>query len=276
MEDKKESKIEENKNIIKNDTNETNTKEKTTKKKTKTKKNISNKENKEKDSENNNKIPKQKEGGGTKKYINAILAKAEKELFKSNPDSKTEKPLPAQKKRVRIKPKPILDNNKICHYFLKKGIDININEYDCFPIQKIKKQGNILSKFNLGINLKIGGINKINNLFKSKKKNVKYTDYYLFIDEYFIYFCKDVIIFTSDIEKRRIGSVVSFFNINNISSEKEEENNLFKIKLDLKFRNEINNKSKEFFIEMENYSDLIALFKEKIKEYDIKCNIQAK
>ena len=38
----------------------------------------------------------------------------------------------------------------------------------------------------------------------------------------------------------------------------------------------MHNKSKEFFIEMENYSDLIALFKEKIKEYDIKFNIKAK
>ena len=114
------------------------------------------------------------------------------------------------------------------------------------------------------------------NLFKNKKKNVKYTDYYMFIDEYFIYFFKDIIIFTSDEDKRRIGSVVSFFNISNIVSEREEESNLFKIRLDLKFRIETHNKSKEFYIEMEHYSDLMAQIKDKIKLYDVNCKIETK
>ena len=119
-------------------------------------------------------------------------------------------------------------------------------------------------------------MSKINNLFKSKKKNVKYTDYYLFIDEYYIYFCKDIIIFTSDQDKRRIGSAVSFYNINNIVTEQEEDNNLFKITLNLKFRNEIHNKIKEFFIEMEHYTDLMIQIKNVIKEYDINCSIETK
>ena len=219
------------------------------------------------------KKPQKKEKNTTKKYINALLEKAEKELFKSSPQTIPENQV--EKKRKRIKQTKILDNNKICHYFLKKGTDININEFDIYPIQKVKKQGNILSKLNLGLNIKLGGINKI-NIFKNKKKNVKYTDYYMFIDEYFIYFCKDIIIFTSDQDKRRIGSVVSFFNISNIVSEKEEESNLFKIKLDLKFRIETHNKSKEFFIEMEHYSDLMAQIKDIIKLYDINCKIETK
>ena len=208
----------------------------------------------------------------TKKYINAILAKAEKELFKPTPKQKAE--TPQIKKRQRIKQTKISDNNKICHFFLKKGTDININEYEIYPIQKVKKQGGVLSKFNL--NIKIGGINKINNLFKNKKKNVKYTDYFLFIDEYFIYFCKDVVIFTSDQDKRRIGSAVSFYNINKIVTEQEEDNNLFKIKLDIKFRNETHNKSKEFFIEIEHYTDLMIQINNVIKEYDINCNVEKK
>ena len=38
----------------------------------------------------------------------------------------------------------------------------------------------------------------------------------------------------------------------------------------------MHNKSKEFFIELENYNDLMAIFRYIIKEYDLKCNIQTK
>ena len=247
----------------------------TSEKKPTTKKTKSKKSKKTKDVDDSNKTQKKKEKNTTKKYINALLAKAEKELFKTNPTSSTSSSSssssqpstqPEQKRRKRQKHKKITDNNKICHYFLKKGTDIIINEYDYFPIQKVKKQANILSKLNL--NIKIGGI------FKNKKKNVKYTDYYLFIDEYFIYFCKDVAVFTNDEDKRRIGSAVSLFNVTSIICEKEEENNMFKIELDIKLRK--NSKVKEFYITMDNYSDLIAEFKEIKKEYDLNYKIEQK
>ena len=120
----------------------------------------------------------------------------------------------------------------------------------------------------LNINIKIGGF------FKNKKKNVKYTDYYLFIDEYFIYFCKDIAVFKDDEDKRRIGSAVSLFNVTNIICEKEEDNNMFKIQLDIKLRKNL--KTKEFYITTDNYSDLIAEFKELKKEYDLDYKIENK
>ena len=181
--------------------------------------------------------------------------------------------VPVPKKRERKIHEKIIDNNKICHYFLKKGINVNINEYDSFPIQKVKNQNNnILSKLNLNINININ-INKFNP-FKSKKKNVKYTDYYLFIDELFIYFLKDEILFESDHNKRRIGSVVSFFNIASIKSEKVD-NTLFKIIIEIKFRNGIK-KVKEFYIDPEYFRDLMSIFKEIVKENDLNCDIEMK
>lgn len=182
-----------------------------------------------------------------------------------------EVPAPVPQKRERKIHEKITDDNKICHYFLKKGINVNINEYDSFPIQKVKKQNNnILIKLNLNINI---NINKFNP-FKSKKKVVKYTDYYLFIDECFIYFLKDEILFESDHNKRRIGSVVPFFNITSIKSEKVD-NTLFKIILEIKIRNDIK-KVKEFYIDPEYFRDLMSIFKEIVKENDLNCNIEMK
>ena len=255
---KKEDKIDDKKNNNKvEDKKEDNKKEvkeeeKKTTKKVKSKKNKKSKD--VKDVDTDDKPQKKKEKNTAKNYINSLLAKAEKELFRSTTEPSTK---PEQKIRTRKKHTKILDNNKICHYFLKKGTDININEYDYFPIQKVKKQGNILSKLN--INIKIGGI------FKNKKKTVKFTDYYLFIDEYFIYFCKDIIVFTSDQDKRRIGSAVSLFNVTNIICQRE--NDMFKIQLELKLRKA--SKSKEFYVSLDDYKDLMAQFNEIKKEYDL-------
>ena len=252
----KDVKVEENQNLINENNEEKPKEEKTTKKLKIKKKKI------KKDAEGN---PfKKKEKNTTKRYVNALLAKAEKELFKSEP---APSPKPIQKKiRERPKHKKILDNNIICHYYLKKGSDIHISEYDYFPIQKNKqkKHGSILSKLSIGI-----------GLFKNKKKNINYTDYYLFIDEYFIYFSKDVAVFTTDQDKRRIGSVVSFFNIIKITSEREEDNDLFKIQLEIKRQND-KNKIKEFFIDMGNYNDLMTQFNEIKKEYDLSYELETK
>ena len=252
----KDVKVEENQNLI-NENNEEKPKEEKTTKKLKTKKKKI-----KKDAEDN--PLKKKEKNTTKRYVNALLAKAEKELFKSVP---VPSPKPIQKKiRERPKHKKILDNNIICHYYLKKGSDVHISEYDYFPIQKNKqkKHGSILSKLSIGI-----------GIFKNKKKNINYTDYYLFIDEYFIYFTKDVAVFTTDQDKRRIGSVVSFFNIIKITSEREEDNDLFKIQLEIKRQNN-KNKIKEFFIDMGNYSDLMTQFNEIKKEYDLNYELETK
>ena len=264
-EDKKEDKKEEEKKDNKDNNKEDEKKE-----------NKDEKENNKKEGDKPKKKGKKsnnKKKGKTaiEKYVNPILAKAEKELFKGTPTKAQEPveqlPAPVPKKRERKKHEKITDNNKICHYFLKKGINVNITEYDSFPIQKVKKQNNnILSKLNFNIN-------KFNP-FKSKKKEVQYTDYYLFIDECFIYFLKDEILFESDHNKRRIGSVVSFFNITSIKSEKVD-NTLFKIIIEIKYRNDIK-KTKEFYIDPEYFRDLMALFKEIVKENDFNCIVEMK
>ena len=92
-------------------------------------------------------------------------------------------------------------------------------------VKKVKKGKTMLSKLNnlginLNLNIKLGGINKVsdklNSFFKKKTKDVKYTDYYLILNEQFIYFCKDAEIFTDEPDKRRIGSIVPINNITKI------------------------------------------------------------
>ena len=125
------------------------------------------------------------------------------------------------------------DKNKICHYFLKKGTDIDIKEFDFYIIKKVKKQKSMFSKLNnlginLNLNIKFGGINKvsnkINSFFKKKPKDIKYTDYYLIINDQFLYFCKDIELFTDEPDKKRIGSIVPFNNITKIEINKELSN----------------------------------------------------
>ena len=65
------------------------------------------------------------------------------------------------------------------------------------------------------------------------------------------------------------------FNIIKITSEREEDNDLFKIQLEIKRQNN-KNKIKEFFIDMGNYSDLMTQFNEIKKEYDLNYELETK
>ena len=154
------------------------------------------------------------------------------------------------------------DKNKICHYFLKKGTDIDIKEFNFYTIKKVKKQKSMFSKLNnlginLNLNIKFGGINKvsnkINSFFKKKPKDIKYTDYYLIINDQFLYFCKDIELFTDEPDKKRIGSIVPFNNITKIEINKE--GNMHKISFEIQFRTL--NKIKEFYTDDEIYGELL-------------------
>ena len=173
------------------------------------------------------------------------------------------------------------DKNKICHYFLKKGTDIDIKEFDFYTIKKVKKQKSMFSKLNnlginLNLNIKFGGINKvsnkINSFFKKKPKDIKYTDYYLIINDQFLYFCKDIELFTDEPDKKRIGSIVPFNNLTKIEINKE--GNMHKISFEIQFRTL--NKIKDFYTDDEIYGELLEIFHEFKKEFNLDYNIEIK
>ena len=287
IEDKKEDKIEEKKEEKK----EIKT-EKKEEKKNKTKKGEKKEEKKEIDDshkkvENNEKLKKDakkvnkpiSKTGNHKKESEkkGVIVKIESET--KNKPSKT----PVQEKpKLKFQKKPkITDENKICHFFLKKGTDIDVKGYDFFMVKKIKKQKSMLSKLNnfginLNLNIKLGGINKVgdklNSFFKKKPKEIKYTDYYLIVNERFIYFCKDAEVFIDEPDKRRIGSIIPFHNLTKIEVVKEGE--LYKIIFEIQFRTL--NKTKEFYADNDIYGELLEVFHEFKKEYNLVYNIEIK
>ena len=186
------------------------------------------------------------------------------------------------KSKLKFQKKQKASNkNKICHYFLKKGTDIDIKEFDFYTIKKVKKQKSMFSKLNnlginLNLNIKFGGINKvsnkINSFFKKKPKDIKYTDYYLIINDQFLYFCKDIELFTDEPDKKRIGSIVPFNNITKIEINKE--GNMHKISFEIQFRTL--NKIKEFYTDDEIYGELLEIFHEFKKEFNLDYNIEIK
>ena len=210
------------------------------------------------------------------KQVQIIVENESKQNINESPSiTKDKSKLKFQKKQKAS------DKNKICHYFLKKGTDIDIKEFDFYTIKKVKKQKSMFSKLNnlginLNLNIKFGGINKvsnkINSFFKKKPKDIKYTDYYLIINDQFLYFCKDIELFTDEPDKKRIGSIVPFNNITKIEINKE--GNMHKISFEIQFRTL--NKIKEFYTDDEIYGELLEIFHEFKKEFNLDYNIEIK
>ena len=210
------------------------------------------------------------------KPVQIILENESKQNINESPSiTKDKSKLKFQKKQKAS------DKNKICHYFLKKGTDIDIKEFDFYTIKKVKKQKSMFSKLNnlginLNLNIKFGGINKvsnkINSFFKKKPKDIKYTDYYLIINDQFLYFCKDIELFIDEPDKKRIGSIVPFNNITKIEINKE--GNMHKISFEIQFRTL--NKIKDFYTDDEIYGELLEIFHEFKKEFNLDYNIEIK
>ena len=210
------------------------------------------------------------------KPVQIIIENESKQNINESPSiTKDKSKLKFQKKQKAS------DKNKICHYFLKKGTDIDIKEFDFYTIKKVKKQKSMFSKLNnlginLNLNIKFGGINKvsnkINSFFKKKPKDIKYTDYYLIINDQFLYFCKDIELFTDEPDKKRIGSIVPFNNITKIEINKE--GNMHKISFEIQFRTL--NKIKDFYTDDEIYGELLEIFHEFKKEFNLDYNIEIK
>ena len=282
-EKKEEKKIESNKEDKKEIKKENKVEEKKEVKKVKdeSKKKVENNQKTKKENKNVNK-PISKTHQPKKDSEQKATPKKEENEIKAKPTT----PISTKKDKPKIKfqKKPKLsDNNKICHAFLKKGTDIDIKEFEFYMVKKVKKEKTILSKLNnlginLNLNIKLGGINKVgnklNSFFKKKTKETKknYTDYYFILNEHFIYFCKDAEVFVDEPDKRRIGSCVPFNNIKKIEIEKDGE--YYKISFEIKFRTL--DKIKEFYADNEVYDELLEIFHEFKKEYNLGYNIEIK
>ena len=279
IEDNKEDKKEDKKEIKKE--NKVEEKKEVKKVKDESKKKVENNQKTKKENKNVNK-PISKTHQPKKETEQKATPKKEENEIKAKPTTPT--PIKKDKPKIKFQKKPkVSDNNKICHAFLKKGTDIDIKEFEFYMVKKVKKEKTILSKLNnlginLNLNIKLGGINKVgnklNSFFKKKTKETKknYTDYYFILNEHFIYFCKDAEVFVDEPDKRRIGSCVPFNNIKKIEIKKDGE--YYKISFEIKFRTL--EKIKELYADNEVYDELLEIFHEFKKEYNLGYNIEIK
>ena len=131
---------------------------------------------------------------------------------------------------------------------LKKGNDININDYTIFPILFMEKQKNLFYK--------IGMINT---------PSYEQKNYIFFFDEHYLYFAKDEIIPEEmDENKRRITKIVSLFDIKDFSS--DHNDNKFIIKLTVK-KEMKEAKIINFYIEQKYFAGFIKNFNLKLSIY---------
>ena len=137
-----------------------------------------------------------------------------------------------------------------CHIMLKKGNDININDYIIIPILFLEKQKNIFYKMGM-----------VNYPHYEPKK------YLFFFDEHYLYFAKDEILFKEmDEETRRITKIISIFDIKDFSTDNDNEK--FLIKLLVK-KEDNKEKQVSFYVEQNYFSGFIKNFNLKLSIYGI-------
>ena len=144
----------------------------------------------------------------------------------------------------------IYDETSSCHLMLKKGNDININDYIIFPILFMEKQKNLFYK-----------IGMTNTPSYEQKK------YILFFDEHYLYFAKDEIIPEEmDDDIRRITKIVSLFDIKDFSNDHFNEQFFIKLTIQKELKPE---KIISFYIEENNFPGFIKNFNLKLSIYGI-------
>ena len=142
------------------------------------------------------------------------------------------------------------DETSSCHLMLKKGNDININDFIVFPIIFMEKQKNIFYK--------IGMTNTPN--YEQKK-------YLFFFDEHYLYFTKDEILSEEmDDNTRRIAKIVSLFDIKDFSNDHINEQFIIKLTIQKEFKKE---KIISFYIEENSFPGFIKNFNLKLSIYGI-------
>ena len=142
------------------------------------------------------------------------------------------------------------DETSSCHLMLKKGNDININDFIVFPIIFMEKQKNIFYK--------IGMTNTPN--YEQKK-------YLFFFDEHYLYFAKDEILSEEmDDNTRRIAKIVSLFDIKDFSNDHINGQFFIKLTIQKELKPE---KIISFYIEENNFTGFIKNFNLKLSIYGI-------
>ena len=144
----------------------------------------------------------------------------------------------------------VYDETSSCHIMLKKGNDININDYTTFPIIFLEKQKNLFYK-----------IGMTNSTSYQQKK------YIFFFDEHYLYFAKDEII-TAEMDEntRRISKIVSLFDIKDFTNDHNEEQFIIKLTIKKEMKEE---KIISFYIEQKYYAGFIKNFNLKLSIYGI-------
>ena len=144
----------------------------------------------------------------------------------------------------------VYDEYSSCHIMLKKGNDININDYTIFPILFMEKQKNLFYK-----------IGMINTPSYEQKK------YLFFFDEHYLYFAKDEIIpEETDEYKRRITKIVCLFDIKDFSNDHNGDQFIIKLTVKKEIKEE---KIIHFYIDQKYFAGFIKNFNLKLSIYGI-------
>ena len=142
------------------------------------------------------------------------------------------------------------DETSSCHIMLKKGNDININDYTIFPILFMEKQKNLFYK--------MGMINT---------PSYEQKNYILFFDEHYLYFAKDEIILEEMEENmRRITKIVSLFDIKDFTNDHNNEQFIIKLTIKKEMKEE---KIISFYIDQKYFAGFIKNFNLKLSIYGI-------
>ena len=144
----------------------------------------------------------------------------------------------------------VYDETSSCHILLKKGNDININDFVIFPILYMEKQKNLFYK--------MGMINT---------PNYEEKNYIFFFDEHFLYFAKDEIIPEEmDENTRRITKIVSLYDIKDFSNDHYNEKFIIKLTIKKEMKEE---KIISFYIDQKYFAGFIKNFNLKLSIYGI-------
>ena len=142
------------------------------------------------------------------------------------------------------------DETSSCHIMLKKGNDININDYLIYPILFLERQKSLFYKM---------GMTNIAS-YEPKK-------YIFFLDEHFLYFAKDEIILEEmDDDIRRITKIVNLFDVKDFGVDNNNEQFVIKLTIKKGCKEE---KIISFYIDQKYFSGFIKNFNLKLSIYGI-------
>lgn len=171
-----------------------------------------------------------------------------------------------------------LDEDNTCHLLLRKGIDIDISLYECFPVWKKKSKKNFIEKTSHNIyskiktnlnyyNIDISNFNiplNINFGNNTKKLEINAS---LFFEDNFICFVDNSIINRKEKNIRRIISCIDIFEVEKIVTERAG-NDFYRVRLLVNHGKEVM-KNKIFEVDFDNYKSIMEKIDEKIKYYEL-------